>query len=79
MMANVSDCRELHDQMWKLSDIDELFELFAQVLIPDDEINVPEQDDMLSARKIQWGQFDPSYYGVSAFHGLVSINYNFCD
>ena len=29
------------------------FELFAQVLIPNDEINVPERDDTLSARKIQ--------------------------
>ena len=46
MMANVSDCGELHDELWELSDIDELF---AQVPLPDDVINVPEVDDALTA------------------------------
>ena len=25
MMANVSDCEELHNELWKLSDIDEVY------------------------------------------------------
>ena len=46
MMANVSDCGELHDKLWKLSDIDELF---AQIPFPDNEISVPELDNTLPA------------------------------
>ena len=47
MMANVSDCGELHNELWKLSDIDKLF---ARVpLLYDVLINVPELDDALLA------------------------------
>ena len=45
-MANVSDCGELHDEMWRLSDINKLF---ARVPLPDDVISVPELDDALLA------------------------------
>ena len=46
-MANVSDCGELHNELWKLSDIDELF---ARVPLPYDVlIDVPELDDSLAA------------------------------
>ena len=44
MMANVSDCGELHDKLWKLSDRDKLF---AHVPFPDDVIVVPELDNTL--------------------------------
>ena len=37
-MANVNDCGELHDELWELSDIDELF---AQVPLPDDVESLP--------------------------------------
>ena len=47
MMANVSDCGELHNELWKLTDIDELF---ARVPLPCDVlIDVPELDDALLA------------------------------
>ena len=47
MMANVSDCGELHIELWKLSDIDELF---AWVPLPYNIlIDVPELDDVLAA------------------------------
>ena len=45
MMANVSDFGELHNELWKLSDTDELFAqvpLSCVVLI-----DVPELDDAL--------------------------------
>ena len=45
-MANVSDCGELHDELWELSDIDELF---AHVPLPDDVNDMPELDDALPA------------------------------
>ena len=45
-MANVSDCGELHNELWELSDIDEPF---AQVQLPDKAIDVPEVDDALPA------------------------------
>ena len=46
-MANVSDCGELHNELWKLSDIDELF---ARVPLPSDVlIDVPALDDALPA------------------------------
>ena len=46
-MANVSDCGELHNELWKLSDINELF---ALVPLPYDVvIDVPEVDDALQA------------------------------
>ena len=45
MMANVGDCGDLHNELWKLSDIDELF---AQVPLPCVAlIHVPELDDAL--------------------------------
>ena len=46
MMANVSDCGSLHDELWELLDIDELF---AQVRLPDNVIDMPEVDDALQA------------------------------
>ena len=47
MMANVSSSGELHDELWKLSDIDEVF---AQVPLPYDVlIDLPELDDVLLA------------------------------
>ena len=47
MMANVSDSGELRNELWKLSDIDELF---ARVPLPYDVlIDVPELDDALAA------------------------------
>ena len=46
MMANVSDCGELHDEMWRLSDIDKLF---ARVTLPDNEISVSELADTVLA------------------------------
>ena len=48
MMANVSDCGELHDEMWRLSDI-HVDKLFAWVPLPNDVISVPELDDTLPA------------------------------
>ena len=47
-MANVTDCGELHNELWKLSDIDELF---ARVTLPNNVliIDVPELDDALLA------------------------------
>ena len=46
-MANFSDCGELHNELWKFSDIDELF---ARVPLPYDVLNdVPELDDALLA------------------------------
>ena len=47
MMANVSDCGELHNRLWKLSDTDELFSrvpLLYNVLV-----DMPELDDVLPA------------------------------
>ena len=38
-MPNVSDCGDLYDKLWKLSDIDKLS---AQVPLPDDVIDVPD-------------------------------------
>ena len=47
MIANISDCGELHNKLWKLSDIDELF---ARVPLPYDVlIDVPELDNVLLA------------------------------
>ena len=47
MMANISDCGELHNELWKFSDINELF---AQVPLSYDVLNdVPELDDALLA------------------------------
>ena len=47
MMANVSDCGKLHNELWKLSDIDKLF---AQVPLRYDVlIDMPELDDALLA------------------------------
>ena len=47
MMANVSDCGELHNELWKLSDIDEMF---ARVPLPYDVlIDMPELNDVLLA------------------------------
>ena len=37
-MADVSDCGELHNELWELLGVDKLF---AQVPLPDDVINVP--------------------------------------
>ena len=46
-MANVSDCGELHNELWKLSGIDKLF---AQVPLPYDIlIDESELDDVLLA------------------------------
>ena len=45
-MADASDCGELQNEPWELSDTDELF---AQVLLPDDIIDGREQDDALVA------------------------------
>ena len=46
-MANVSDCGELHNELWKLLDMDELF---ARVPLPYDVlIDMPELDDALPA------------------------------
>ena len=46
-MANVSDFGELHNELWKLPDTDELF---ARVLLPCVVvIDVPELDDALLA------------------------------
>ena len=47
MMANVSDCGELYNKLWKLSDIDKPF---ARVpLLYDVLINVPELDNAFPA------------------------------
>ena len=46
MISNIIDCGELHDELWELSDI---HELFAQVPLLDNVINVPELDDALPA------------------------------
>ena len=46
-MTNINDCGELHKELWKFSDIDELF---AQVPLPYDVlIDMPELDDALPA------------------------------
>ena len=47
MMANVSNCGQLHNELWKPSNIDELF---AWVPLPYDVlIDVPKLDDALLA------------------------------
>ena len=47
VMANVSDCGELHNKLWKLSDVDKVF---ARVPLPYDVLSdVPELDDALPA------------------------------
>ena len=49
MMANaISNCGEVHNEVWKLSDVDELF---ARVPLPYNYvlIDVPELDDALLA------------------------------
>ena len=52
MMANVSDSGELHNELWKFSEIDELF---ARVPLPYDVlIDVPELDDALPATILLW-------------------------
>ena len=52
MMANVSDCGKLHNELWKPSDIGELF---AWVPLPYNVlINVPELDDALLATLLLW-------------------------
>ena len=46
-MANVRDCGELHNKLWKVSHIDELF---AWAPLPYDVlIDMPELDDVLPA------------------------------
>ena len=80
-MANFSDCGELHNELWKLSDIDELF---ARVPLPYDVlIDVPELDDALlathfaveSAKVCYAGRQFLLYIEVNTF---LSFTTNFC-